>query len=88
MEKIELERQREAYVLQLREKYSGQVIMRLFPELQGKVLGDFMRSFEAQWDDHEAVLAQMDVLDIEKRLIQFKKAGEKSSPAGNFHKKP
>ena len=72
LEKIELERQREAYVLQLREKYSGQVIMRLFPDLQGKVLGDFMRSFEAQWADHEAVLAGIDAGEIVARLSRFK----------------
>lgn len=72
LEKIEQERQREVYVLRLREKYSGQVIMRLFPELQGKALGDFMRSFEAQWVDHEAVLAGMDAGEIVARLRQFK----------------
>lgn len=72
LEKIELERQREAYVLRLREKYSGQVIMRLFPDLQGKALGDFMRSFEAQWDDHEAVLAGTEAEEIVARLRQFK----------------
>ena len=88
LEKIELERQREAYLLRLREKYSGQVIMRLFPDLQGKELGDFIRSFEGQWEDHEAVLAGMEAQDIHKLLIQFRKAGEKSSPAGSSHEKP
>ena len=72
LEKIELERRREVYVLQLREKYSGQVIMRLFPDLQGKALGDFMRSFEAQWVDHEAVLAGMDADEIAEQLSRFK----------------
>ncbi|WP_373551296.1 hypothetical protein [Haliscomenobacter sp.] len=72
LEKIELERQREAYVLRLREKYSGQVIMRLFPDLQGKALGDFMRSFEAQWADHEAVLAAMEPSEIVEQLSRFK----------------
>jgi hypothetical protein len=72
LEKIELERQREAYVLRVREKYSGQVIMRLFPDLQGKALGDFMRSFEAQWADHEAVLAGMDGEEIADQLRLFK----------------
>ena len=70
--KIGQERQREAYVLQLREKYSGQVIMRLFPDLQGKALGDFMRSFEAQWVDHEAVLAGMEPSEIVEQLSWFK----------------
>ncbi len=88
LEKIELERQREVYVLQLREKYSGQVIMRLFPDLQGKVLGDFMRSFEAQWEDHEAILAEMDAQEILAQLTRFKKAGEKNSPSGNSYEKP
>lgn len=72
LEKIELERQREVYVLRLREKYSGQVIMKLFPELQGKALGDFMRSFEAQWVDHEAILAEMDAGGIVEQLRRFK----------------
>ena len=46
--------------------------MRLFPDLQGKVLGDFMRSFEAQWEDHEAVLAEMDAGEIVEQLSRFK----------------
>jgi hypothetical protein len=35
-------------------------------------LGDVMRSFEAQWVDHEAVLAVMDAGEIEARLRKFK----------------
>ena len=71
LKKIEQERQREGFVQQLRGKYSGQVVMRLFPELQGKALGEFMRKFEAQWEDHEAVLAEMEAREIESRLKAF-----------------
>lgn len=82
LEQIEGERKREAVILKLREKYSGQVVMQLFPALQGKELGEFMRSFQAQWADYETALGAMDAEKIVQELLIFeKKQGSKTPPS-------
>lgn len=71
LEKIAQERQRESVLMQLREKYSGKIVMHLFPDLQGAELGAFMRNFQAQWEDYEAVLGEMKAEEIQSRLKMF-----------------
>lgn len=71
LEKIAQERQRETVVAQLREKYSGKIVMHLFPDLQGVELGGFMRNFQAQWEDHELALSEMTAEEIQLRLKTF-----------------
>jgi len=71
LEKIEQERARETVLTQLREKYSGKIVMQLFPELQGVELGAFMRSFQAQWEDYEVALNELSAAEIQSSLKTF-----------------
>lgn len=71
MEKITQERTRETVVAQLREKYSGKIVMHLFPDLQGVELGAFMRNFQAQWEDYEVALSELSAAEIQLSLKTF-----------------
>lgn len=48
---VEAERVAEKRVEVIRKKFSGRIIMELYPELRGKELGEFIRLFRAQSDD-------------------------------------
>lgn len=71
LEKIAQEQHREEVVTELREKYSGKIVMHLFPDLKGVELGAFMRNFQAQWADYEAILSTMTAEEIQSRLRTF-----------------
>lgn len=71
IEEIAKEKEREKYVISIREKYNGKIIMNLFPALQGKELGTFMKKFQEQFDDYEKVLFGLSAQEIEKQLQQF-----------------
>lgn len=68
---IAREKEREKYVLVIKAKYNGRIIMELFPKLQGKALGSFMMAFQAQWEDHEKALYTMEAAEIKCRLQVF-----------------
>lgn len=71
LEEIAYEQQREAYVNAIREKYNGRIIMELIPELSGKELGSFMKDFQAQFEDHEEALYQLEATAIRERILGF-----------------
>lgn len=71
LEKVAAERQREAYVLDIRQKYNGKIVMSLLPELQGKSLGVFMQAFQAQFEDYEKELYEMNAAEIQQRILDF-----------------
>ncbi|EAY29560.1 hypothetical protein [Microscilla marina] len=65
------EKEREKYVLAIKAKYNGRLIMELFPTLKGKALGDFMKAFQAQWQDYEKALYAMTPEEIVDHLKAF-----------------
>jgi len=71
IKEIEREKQREAYVNVIREKYNGRIIMELIPELKGKALGTFINDFQNQFEDHEAYLYQTSAAEIQQLLLKF-----------------
>lgn len=71
LEHIAHEKEREQYVIAIKSKYNGRLIMELFPTLKGKALGDFMQAFQAQWQDHEQVLYAMQADEIKQKLQEF-----------------
>lgn len=68
---IKEEQEREQFVLLLKEKYNGKLIMQLFPTLEGKTLGKFMKDFQEQFDDYEKMLSKMTKQEIETELRLF-----------------
>ena len=67
-EHIQYEKEREKYVNTIKHKYNGRIIMKLFPELQGRYLGKFMNQFQAQFNNYEHYLFEMD----DKEIITIK----------------
>lgn len=68
---IKEEQEREQFVLLLKEKYNGKLIMKMFPILEGKVLGKFMNDFQEQFENYEKYLSEMTKQEIEKELRLF-----------------
>lgn len=75
LDAIERERAREARANVVRAKFSGKVVMALFPALEGKQLGEFIRTFKESFDDVEAELADMSPEAIELALRRHHAAG-------------
>lgn len=68
---IKEEQEREQFVLLLKEKYNGKLIIQLFPRLKGKTLGKFMKDFQEQFDDYEKILSKITKQEIETELRLF-----------------
>ena len=62
---IEQEKEREKFILAIKSKYNGRIIMALFPELEGKALGTFMVAFQNLWEDFLKAFYDMDAEAIE-----------------------
>ena len=70
---ITKEKEREKFVLAIKAKYNGRIIMALFPDLKGKELGTFMMNFQNQWEDYEKAFYEMEAGEVEKALQVFYK---------------
>lgn len=70
-EAIKKEKAREVFLEELKEKYNGKMIMELFPQLEGKELGAFIKSFQEQFEDHETMLHEMTSKQIIDQLKVF-----------------
>ena len=68
---ITKEKEREKFVLAIKAKYNGRIIMSLFPNLKGKALGTFMMNFQSQWEDYERAFYEMTAEEIERSLGEF-----------------
>jgi hypothetical protein len=68
--RIEHEQELEARAVRFAEKFNGQLVMRLRPDLQGKALGDFIQSFRASESDFETFILESDPLEIERRILE------------------
>lgn len=58
----------EQQAIHFAEKFSGQLVMRLRPELEGKALGAFITRFKAQFIDFETWVLEADTKEIEQRI--------------------
>lgn len=65
------EKQREAYVNAIREKYNGRLIMEWIPELNGKQLGLFINTFQESLVDYEKTLFESTPESIRTRVLDF-----------------
>lgn len=70
-EAIAQEKEKERRNLIIREKFNGRLIMQLFPDLQGKVLGSFIEQFKSDFDDFEGEMLEMTPEEISGRLRKF-----------------
>jgi hypothetical protein len=68
--RIEHEQQLEARAVQFAEKFNGQLVMRLRPELQDRALGEFIQSFRASVTDFETFVLESDPTEIERRILE------------------
>ncbi len=68
-EAIARERALEARDAIVREKFSGKLVMRLAPELEGQALGAFIRRFKASFEDFEAALVEMEAEEVERAIL-------------------
>jgi hypothetical protein len=68
--RIEQEQRLEERAVRFAQKFNGQLVMRLRPELQGKALGDFIQRFRASEADFERFILESDVLEIERRILE------------------
>ncbi|WP_420575074.1 hypothetical protein [Kordia sp.] len=70
-EHIQTEKEREKYINTIKQKYNGRIIMKLFPEIQGKNLGKFMTLFQSQFDQYEQYLYNASAEQIIQQLKAF-----------------
>ena len=68
---VSAEKEREKFVLAIREKYNGKIVMELFPNLQGKPLGLFMKNFQEEFADYERELYGASAEEIRDLLRKF-----------------
>jgi hypothetical protein len=69
---IERERVLEERDRQVRARFSGKLVMELFPELQGEQLGQFIRQFKAQDGDFDAAMLAMTQEEIVEAIRRFR----------------
>lgn len=78
LDAIETESALEARANIVRAKFSGKTVMTLFPQLEGKALGEFIRTFKESFDDFAAELAEMSPEAIESALRHHHEALEQA----------
>lgn len=82
LERIEEERQREAYVNAIKAKFNGKLIMTWFPDLKGKALGSFIQSFKdsiGTEQEFEALFYELSADEIKTRVLKFYEQNSLSS---------
>jgi hypothetical protein len=70
-ERIAVERAKEERAGQFAAKFSGKLVMRLRPELEGKALAQFIIAFKHAAADFEAFLLEATAEEIERRIRTF-----------------
>lgn len=70
-EQLEQERLKEARDLEIARKFSGKLVMKLLPQLQGKELGEFIMKFKQSFVDFEDFVLSSSDAEIEKRILEF-----------------
>lgn len=70
-EKLEQAYLKEQRDMELARKFSGKLVMKLLPHLEGKELGGFIMNFKASFEDFEAFVLLGSELEIEKSVLEF-----------------
>ncbi len=72
-EQLQQEHQKEQRDSELARKFSGKLVMKLLPQLQGKELGEFILKFKQSFEDFEAFLLSSTEAEIAKKVLEFAK---------------
>ena len=67
---IEREQHLESRAVQFAQKFNGQLVMRLRPELRDRALGEFIRLFRASVTDFETFILESDPQEIERQILE------------------
>ncbi len=70
LEQIKQQQSLEQQAIAFAEKFSGQLVMRLRPELEGKALGAFITQFKAQFTNFETWVLETGATEIEQRILE------------------
>lgn len=70
-EKLEQERLKEIRDLEIAHKFSGKLVMKLLPHLEGKALGEFIMKFKESFSDFESFVFSSSEAEIEESLLEF-----------------
>lgn len=71
IEKIAAEKELERQTNHIREKFNGQLLMRLRPDLEGKKLGEFIIGFKRQFSDFDGFILKSSPAEINEAIIEF-----------------
>ena len=63
------EQAREARVVAVRQRFGGKRVMLLIPELTGKRLGEFIKTFKDGFADFEWEVSQMEPAEVDRRVL-------------------
>jgi hypothetical protein len=66
------EEERSRLVAEVQAKFSGKLVMALFPELTGARLGRFIQLFKEGFTDFENELVALPAEEVQARLLRFK----------------
>ena len=72
LNQIRLEQEAEAKAMEINQKFNGKIIMSLRPELEGKVLGDFIVDFKGSFSDFDSYILSSSEDEIREKIINFK----------------
>jgi hypothetical protein len=72
-EQLEQERLKEARDMEIARKFSGKLVMKLLPHLQGKELGEFIMKFKQSFPDFEAFVLSSSEDEVEKAVLDVAK---------------
>jgi hypothetical protein len=70
-EQLEVEHQKEQRDIELASKFSGKLVMKLLPHLEGKELGSFIIRFKESFENFEEFVLSSSESEIEKRILEF-----------------
>ena len=71
LEQIKEEKEKEKKAIEINAKFNGKIVMALIPELEGKVLGNFILNFKNQFDDFEKYIEENNKTRIEEDILNF-----------------
>ncbi len=71
IEKIERENTEEQITKQIIAKFSGKLVIKLIPELQGKELGEFIVSFKNKFEDFRSFVLANSQEEIDRQILEY-----------------
>ena len=68
---IQQEKTEEEIIKQVIAKFSGKLVMKLIPQLQGKELGEFIVSFKDLFDDFQKFILESSQEEIDRKILDY-----------------